>query len=144
VVAARRRFSDRCGAGGPGNHGGVDTHDREQVDADHDTDDAVPTWPAGALANLSEVITAGERQGTIDPAAEDLLSKAEDVVRAVQEGMATTWPTSSRSWSERLADRDRAAVTSLTAAQTHPARLADLLRSHWAIEICQAGCAYGM
>jgi hypothetical protein len=27
---------------------------------------------------------------------------------------------------------------------TCPARLADLLRGHWAIEICQAGCAYGM
>ncbi len=39
-----------------------------------------------ALANLSEVITAGERQGTIDPAAEDLLQKAEDLVRAVDEG----------------------------------------------------------
>jgi hypothetical protein len=36
------------------------------------------------------------------------------------------------------------AVTSLTAAQARPARLADLLRGHWAIEICQADCAYGM
>jgi hypothetical protein len=36
------------------------------------------------------------------------------------------------------------AVTSLTAAQASPARLADLLRGHWAIEICQADCAYGM
>jgi predicted transposase YbfD/YdcC len=36
------------------------------------------------------------------------------------------------------------AVTSLTAAQASPARLADLIRGHWAIEICQAGCAYGM
>lgn len=39
-----------------------------------------------ALANLSEVVTAGERQGTIDPAAEALLHQAEDVVRAVEEG----------------------------------------------------------
>jgi hypothetical protein len=36
------------------------------------------------------------------------------------------------------------AVTSLTAAQASPARLADLIWGHWGIEICQAGCAYGM
>jgi hypothetical protein len=36
------------------------------------------------------------------------------------------------------------AVTSLAHAQASPARLADLLRGHWAIEICQADCAYGM
>ena len=36
------------------------------------------------------------------------------------------------------------AVTSLTFAQAGPARLADLLRGHWAIEICQADCASGM
>jgi hypothetical protein len=31
---------------------------------------------------------AGQQQGTIDPAAEDLVKRAEDVVRAVQEGHA--------------------------------------------------------
>jgi hypothetical protein len=36
------------------------------------------------------------------------------------------------------------AITSLTFAQASPARLADLLRGHWAIEICQADCACGM
>jgi predicted transposase YbfD/YdcC len=36
------------------------------------------------------------------------------------------------------------AVTSLTAAQASPARLADWIRGHWGIEICQADCAYGM
>jgi hypothetical protein len=36
------------------------------------------------------------------------------------------------------------AITSLTFAQASPARLADLLRGQWAIEVCQAGCAYGM
>ena len=36
------------------------------------------------------------------------------------------------------------AVTSLAHAQASPARLADLLRGHWSIEVCQAGCAYGM
>ncbi len=36
------------------------------------------------------------------------------------------------------------AITSLPAAQASPARLADWIRGHWAIEICQAGCAYGM
>jgi predicted transposase YbfD/YdcC len=36
------------------------------------------------------------------------------------------------------------ALTSLTFAQASPAHLADYLRGHWAIEICQAGCAYGM
>jgi hypothetical protein len=44
-----------------------------------------PGLPA-ALANLSETIMAGERQGTIDPAAEDLLHQAEDLVRAIDEG----------------------------------------------------------
>jgi hypothetical protein len=36
------------------------------------------------------------------------------------------------------------AITSLTFEQASPARLADLLRGHWGIEICQADCAYGM
>jgi predicted transposase YbfD/YdcC len=36
------------------------------------------------------------------------------------------------------------AITNLTAAQASPARLADWIRGHWSIEICQAGCAYGM
>jgi predicted transposase YbfD/YdcC len=36
------------------------------------------------------------------------------------------------------------AITSLPFQLAGPARLADLLRGHWAIEICQAGCAYGM
>jgi hypothetical protein len=36
------------------------------------------------------------------------------------------------------------AVTSLSFAQASPARLADLLGGHWAIEICQADCACGM
>jgi hypothetical protein len=36
------------------------------------------------------------------------------------------------------------AITSLPFELARPARLADLLRGHWLIEICQAGCAYGM
>ncbi len=40
------------------------------------------------MANLTEVITTGQRQGTIDQGGEDLLHQAEDVVRAVQEGHA--------------------------------------------------------
>jgi predicted transposase YbfD/YdcC len=36
------------------------------------------------------------------------------------------------------------AVTSLSHQQAGPARLADLLRGQWSIEICQADCAYGM
>jgi hypothetical protein len=36
------------------------------------------------------------------------------------------------------------AVTSLAHARASPARLADLLRGHWSIEICQADCACGM
>jgi DDE_Tnp_1-associated len=35
------------------------------------------------------------------------------------------------------------AITSLTHAQASPARLADLVRNHWAIESCCADCAYG-
>jgi predicted transposase YbfD/YdcC len=35
------------------------------------------------------------------------------------------------------------AVTGLTHARASPARLADLLRGHWAIESCCADCAYG-
>ena len=41
---------------------------------------------SGALATLAEAIMAGERQGMVDPAAEGLLRRAEDVVRAVREG----------------------------------------------------------
>ena len=41
-----------------------------------------------AMANLTEVITTGQRQGMIDQGGEDLLHQAEDVVRAVQEGHA--------------------------------------------------------
>ena len=36
------------------------------------------------------------------------------------------------------------AITSLPFAQARPARLADLLGGHWAIEVCQADCACGM
>ncbi len=36
------------------------------------------------------------------------------------------------------------AITNLHAAQASPARLTDWIRGHWGIEICQAGCAYGM
>jgi hypothetical protein len=36
------------------------------------------------------------------------------------------------------------AITSLPFMQASPARLADLLPGHWAIEICQADCACGM
>jgi eukaryotic-like serine/threonine-protein kinase len=41
-----------------------------------------------ALANLTEVITAGQQHGTVDKSAEDLLKQAQDVLRAVQEGKA--------------------------------------------------------
>jgi hypothetical protein len=36
------------------------------------------------------------------------------------------------------------AITNLHAAQANPTRLADWIRGHWGIEICQADCAYGM
>jgi hypothetical protein len=36
------------------------------------------------------------------------------------------------------------AVTSLALGTASPAQLAGWLRGHWRIEICQAGCAYGM
>jgi hypothetical protein len=36
------------------------------------------------------------------------------------------------------------AITSLTFTQASPVRLADWIRGHWAIEICQADCACGM
>jgi hypothetical protein len=39
-----------------------------------------------AMANLTQVVTTGQRQGTIDQAGEDLLHQAEEVVRAVQDG----------------------------------------------------------
>jgi hypothetical protein len=35
------------------------------------------------------------------------------------------------------------AITSLSFELARPARLADLLRGHWAIESCCADCAYG-
>src|SRR5829696_4257001 len=60
---------------------------------------APPTRPAGttsptqpqvelpaALANLSQVISAGRQDGTIDNSAEDLLKQAEEALRTAQEG----------------------------------------------------------
>jgi hypothetical protein len=41
---------------------------------------------SAAHANLVEVVTAGLQQGSIEPAGEDLLHQAEEVLRAVQEG----------------------------------------------------------
>ena len=39
-----------------------------------------------ALANLAQVISAGQQQGTVDNSAEDLLKQAEEVLRGAQEG----------------------------------------------------------
>ena len=39
-----------------------------------------------ALANLGQVISAGQQQGTIDNSAEDLLKQAEEALRTAQEG----------------------------------------------------------
>jgi hypothetical protein len=38
-----------------------------------------------ALANLDQVISAGQQQGSIDNSAEDLLKQAEEALRAAQE-----------------------------------------------------------
>jgi ElaB/YqjD/DUF883 family membrane-anchored ribosome-binding protein len=60
---------------------------------------APPTRPAGTtsptqpqvempatLANLSQVISAGQQEGTVDNSAEHLLKQAEEVLRTAQEG----------------------------------------------------------
>jgi serine/threonine protein kinase len=51
---------------------------------------ASPTQPLAempaALANLGQVISTGQQQGTIDNSAEDLLKQAEEALRAAQEG----------------------------------------------------------
>ncbi|MDF2741563.1 MAG: serine/threonine protein kinase [Actinomycetia bacterium] len=39
-----------------------------------------------ALANLAQVISAGQQQGTVDNSAEELLKQAEEVLRGAQEG----------------------------------------------------------
>jgi hypothetical protein len=39
-----------------------------------------------ALANLAQVISAGQQQGTVDNSADDLLKQAEEVLRGAQEG----------------------------------------------------------
>jgi eukaryotic-like serine/threonine-protein kinase len=41
---------------------------------------------AAALANLAQVISAGQQQGTVDNSAEDVLKQAEEVLRGAQEG----------------------------------------------------------
>ena len=41
---------------------------------------------AAALANLAQVIGAGQQQGTVDNSAEDVLKQAEEVLRGAQEG----------------------------------------------------------
>jgi eukaryotic-like serine/threonine-protein kinase len=52
----------------------------------------LPTQPQGelpvALANLGQVISAGQQQGSVDTSATDLLKQAEEVLRAAQEGKA--------------------------------------------------------
>jgi eukaryotic-like serine/threonine-protein kinase len=51
-----------------------------------------PTQPQGelpaALANLAQVITIGQQQGSVDNSAQDLLKQAEEVLRAADEGKA--------------------------------------------------------
>jgi hypothetical protein len=51
-----------------------------------------PTQPQGelpaALANLAQVIIAGQQQGMVDNSAQDLLKQAEEVLRAADEGKA--------------------------------------------------------
>jgi serine/threonine protein kinase len=44
--------------------------------------------PPAALAALTETVTTGQQQGTVDKGAEDLLKQAQEVLRAVQEGKA--------------------------------------------------------
>ena len=41
-----------------------------------------------ALANLAQVISAGQQQGSVDTSATDLLKQAEEVLRAADEGTA--------------------------------------------------------
>ena len=41
---------------------------------------------AAALANLAQVISAAQQQGTVDNSAEDVLKQAEEVLRGAQEG----------------------------------------------------------
>jgi hypothetical protein len=52
----------------------------------------LPTQPQGelpaALANLAQVITIGQQQGSVDNSAQDLLKQAEEVLRAAQKGKA--------------------------------------------------------
>jgi eukaryotic-like serine/threonine-protein kinase len=52
----------------------------------------LPTQPQGelpaALANLGQVITIGQQQGSVDNSATDLLKQAEEVLRAAQKGKA--------------------------------------------------------
>lgn len=50
---------------------------------------------------LSEAVMAGKRQGTIDPAAEDLAHQAEAVMRAVRQSDRAARATSSPTWSAR-------------------------------------------
>ena len=46
-----------------------------------------PPTPAQALANLTEVVTAGEQADQVDPGAgDDLLRRAQDIVRTAQDG----------------------------------------------------------
>jgi hypothetical protein len=44
--------------------------------------------PAAALAVLTEAVTTGQQQGTVDKGAEHLLKQAREVLDAVQEGKA--------------------------------------------------------
>jgi hypothetical protein len=47
---------------------------------------SVPLGLQAALADLTEVITTGQRQGTVDPDADDLVDQAREIARAAQTG----------------------------------------------------------
>ena len=47
---------------------------------------STPLGLQAALANLTQVITTGQRQGTVDPDADDLVDQAREITRAAQTG----------------------------------------------------------
>jgi len=83
VFSANCADTDRPAILGRRAHLVVAGHNRASTH--HAAHPAQASMPA-ALANLTEVVTAGQQHGTVDNSAAALLQQAQDVTRAVQEG----------------------------------------------------------
>jgi hypothetical protein len=91
---------------------------------------------SAAMANLTEVVTSGQRQGTIDQAGEDLLHQAEDVMRGAS--------TEARPWRPgRPGRRNVPRDASTTLRHYHHSSGFTAVHPHWPTAGCSVQRAAG-